>query len=65
MPIHVLLKWSWNTKMLVTLGDLFGSKVISMLVKSTCKGSRGVVAMKGVKVPWTSHPNVASNTHRS
>ena len=43
------MKWSWNTKTLVTLGDLFSSKVISMLVKSTCKKSRGVVAMIGFK----------------
>ena len=35
--------------MLVTLGDLFSSKVISMLVKSTCKRSRGVVATIGCK----------------
>ena len=34
-------------KTLVTLGDSFSSKVVSMLVKSTCKRSRGVVAMIG------------------
>ena len=39
------MKWSWNTKMLATLGDSFSSMVVSMLVKSTCKRSRGVVAM--------------------
>ena len=43
------VKWSWNTRMLVTLGDLFSSNVVSMLVKSTCKRSRGVVAMIGCR----------------
>ena len=43
------MKWSWNTKTLVTLGDLFSSKVISMLVKSTYRRFRGVVAMIGCK----------------
>ena len=44
------VKWSWNTKMLVTLGDWFSSKVVSMLEKSTCKRSRGTVAMIGCRV---------------
>ena len=35
--------------MLVTLGDLFSSKVVSMLVKSTCKRFRGAVATIGCK----------------
>ena len=35
--------------MLVTLGDWFGSKVVSILVKSTCKRSRGAVATIGCK----------------
>ena len=43
------MKCSWNTKMLATLGDWFGSKVVSMLVKSTCRRSRGAVAMMGWK----------------
>ena len=43
------MKWSWNTKMLATLGDLFSSKVVSMLIKSTCKRSRGAVAMIGCR----------------
>ena len=43
------VKWSWNTKMLVTLCDWFSSKVVSVLVKSTCRRSRGVVAMIGCK----------------
>ena len=34
---------SWNTRTLVTLGGLFGSMVILMLVKSTCKRSIGAV----------------------
>ena len=43
------VKWSWNTKMLVTLGDWFGSMVVSMLVKSTCKRSSRAVAMIGCR----------------
>ena len=35
--------------MLVTLDDWFSSMVVSMLVKSTCKRSRGVVAMIGCR----------------
>ena len=31
---------TWNTETLATLGDLFCSMVVSMLVKSTCKRSR-------------------------
>ena len=43
------MKWSWNTKTLATLGDWFGSKVVSVLVKSTCRRPRGAVAMMGCK----------------
>ena len=43
------VKWSWNTKTLLTLGDWFGSKVASMLVKSTCRRSRGAVATMGCR----------------
>ena len=42
------MKWSY-TKTLATLGDVFSSKVVSILVKSTCKRSRGAVAMIGCK----------------
>ena len=35
--------------MLAMLGDWFASNVVSMLVKSTCRGSRGAVAMMGCK----------------
>ena len=42
--ITCFVKWSWNTRILTTLGSLFSSMVISMLVKSTCKRSNGVVA---------------------
>ena len=35
--------------MIVTLGDWFGSNVVSMLVKSTCRRSRGTVATMGCK----------------
>ena len=41
------MKWSWNTRMLATLGSLFNSMVISMLVKSMCKRSNEVVATIG------------------
>ena len=43
------VKWSWKTKTLVTLGDWFDSNVVSMLVKSTCRRSRGAVATVGHK----------------
>ena len=49
MPVHVLVKWSWKTKTLVTLGDLSSSIIVSMLVKSTCRRSSGVVATIGHK----------------
>ena len=42
-------KWSLNAKMFATLGSLFGSVVISMLVKSTRKRSIGVVDMIGCR----------------
>ena len=35
--------------MLATLGDWFGSNVVLILVKSTCKRSRGAVATVGHK----------------
>ena len=38
------VKWYWNIRTLVTLGSLFSSRVISMLVKSTCKRSIRAVA---------------------
>ena len=47
--IPCFVKWCWNTRMLVTLGSLFSSRVISMLVKSTCKRSIGVVATVGCR----------------
>ena len=43
------MKWSWNTKTLETSGDLFSSKVVSMLVKSTCQRPRGAVSTIGCK----------------
>ena len=43
------MKWSWKTKMLVTLGDWFGSNMVSILVKSMCRRSRGAVATIGHK----------------
>ena len=42
--ITCFMKWSWNTKTLATLGSLFSSRVVSMLVKSTCKRSIRAVA---------------------
>ena len=33
------MKWSWNTRIFVTLDGLFDSMVILILVKSTCKRS--------------------------
>ena len=44
-----LVKWSWKTKTLATLGNWFSSNVVSILVKSTCRRSRGVVATIGHK----------------
>ena len=44
-----LVKWSWKTKTLATLGDWFSSNVVSILVKSTCRRSRGAVATIGHK----------------
>ena len=43
------VKWSWKTKMLATLDDWFGFNVVTILVKSTCRRSRGVVATIGHK----------------
>ena len=42
--IMCFMKWSWNIRTWVTLGGLFSSRVVSMLVKSTCKRSMRVVA---------------------
>ena len=42
--ITCFVKWSWNTRILATLGSWFRSMVISMLVKSKCKWSNGTVA---------------------
>ena len=47
--ITCFMKWSWNTRTFVTLGGLFGSMVISILVKSTCKRSIGVVDTIGCR----------------
>ena len=44
-----LVKWSWNTRMFGTLGGLFSYMVISMLVKSVCKRSTGVVDTVGCR----------------
>ena len=41
------MKWSLNTKTLATLRDWFGTNVVSMLVKSTCRRSWGAVAIYG------------------
>ena len=43
------VKWSWNTRMLVALGGLLNSIVISMLVKPMCKRTNGVVATIGCR----------------
>ena len=45
--ITCFIKWSWNTRTFATLGCLFSSRVISTLVKSTCKRSIRVVATIG------------------
>ena len=47
--ITCFVKWSWNTRTLATLGGLFSSRVISMLVKSTCTRSIRVVATIGCR----------------
>ena len=47
--ITCFVKWSWNTRTFTALGGLFGSMVILMLVKSTCKRSIGVVDTIGCK----------------
>ena len=51
------VKWSWNTKTLAILGDWFCSKAVSMLVKSTCRRSRGAVAMMGCKGAFCKPPS--------
>ena len=46
--ITCFVKWSWNTRTFATLGGLFSSMFISMLlVRSTCKRSIGAVATMG------------------
>ena len=42
--ITFFMKWSWITWTFMTLGSLFSSRVISMLVRSTCKRSIGAEA---------------------
>ena len=59
-----LVKWSWKTKTLVTLGDWFSSNVVSILVKSTCKRSRGVVATIGHKGALGCHPHIGGSIYR-
>ena len=44
-----LVKCSGKTKMLATLGNLFSSNVVSILVMSTCRRSGGAVATIGHK----------------
>ena len=51
------VKWSWNTKMLATLGDWFGSNMVSMLVKSTCRRSRGAIATMAHKGAFGKPPS--------
>ena len=46
---HMFCKVVLKSKMLATLGDWFSSNVVSMLVKLTCRRSRGTVATKGHK----------------
>ena len=41
--IMCFVKWSWSTRTFTTLSSLFGSMVILILVKSTCKRPIGVV----------------------
>ena len=41
--ITCFVKWSWNTRTFATLGIWFNSMVISILIKSICKRSIGVV----------------------
>ena len=47
--IMCFMKWSWNTRMLVTLGGWFSSMVVSMWVKSICRRSNGAVATMGCR----------------
>ena len=47
--IMCFVKWSWNTWIFMTLGGLFSSMVISILIKSTCKRSIGVVDTIGCR----------------
>ena len=55
--ILVFLPFGWKTKMLATLGDWFGTNMISMLVKSTCRRSRGSVATMGHKGAFGEPPS--------
>ena len=55
--IMCFVKWSWNTRTLATLGGLFSSMVVSMLVKSIYKRSIEPVATircRGVLGKWPS-----------
>ena len=47
MPICASWSGLGTPEMLVTLGDWFGFKVVSMLIESTCRRSMGAVAMMG------------------
>ena len=58
------MKWSWNTKMLASLGDWFGSNMVSMLVKSTCRISRGAEPLWGIEGPCGSHPHTEGSVCR-
>ena len=44
-----LVKWSWKTKTLAIHCGLSNSIIVSILVKSTCRRSRGAVATMGHK----------------
>ena len=41
------MNWSWKTKTLVILGYWFGSNIVLMLVKSTCRGAVVTMGHKG------------------
>ena len=43
------LKWSWHTRTFAALAGLFSSRIVSMLVKSTCKRSKGAVVTIGCR----------------
>ena len=50
--ITCFMKWSWNTRMLATLGGLFMSIVVSIVIKSICKRSIGAVDTMGCRCAW-------------